>query len=285
VVTEVPKASRGVRQRYVVAALSEPDGSVAEAYRTLRSALTLMPSLPLALADDSALAGPTLVRDSLPGPPKIIVVTAPTAGVGKTTTAANLAACLAEAGKSVLVLDCDLRHPESHLFFRIENTSGLSDALAEGKQVDLAAIVRPTRVSGVSLVPAGTASWMPTRLVQHVDSILAQAQALADVVVIDSPPLLGSSEAADLAAHADSVIVAAWAGRTTAEHAERTVELLSRVGAPALGVALVTTSNTVTHISGMGNQRIWPMNIVDRRSGRLGPRERSRAASRGIRGR
>jgi capsular exopolysaccharide synthesis family protein len=285
VVSEIPRLRRRIGGRYAIAASAEPDGMPAEAFRTLRSALTLMPSVPLTVLEETPDGVLPPVRDaSRPGQQQVIVVTAASSGVGKTTTAANLAACLAEAGKSVLLLDCDFRHPEAHLFFQVENRSGLSDVLAAGQFTGLASFVRPTPVVGVSMIPAGTASWMPTRLVQHIDTILVQARTLADVVIIDSPPLLGASEAADLAAVADSVVVAAWAGRTTTEHAERTVELLARVGAPALGVALVTNSATRSYASGTASQRGWPRNLVDHRGGRAAGRERSRSGGRGIRG-
>jgi Mrp family chromosome partitioning ATPase len=111
--------------------------------------------------------------------------------------------------------------------------------------------------------------------VQHVDEIVEQLRGLADVIVIDSPPLLSASEAADLAAQADSVIVVAWDGRTNTEQADRTVDLLSRVGAPALGVALVTNASPAAYASGNGSQRVWPMNLVDHRGSRTGNRSRS----------
>lgn len=290
VVSEIPRLRRRAGGRYAIATSAEPEGISAESYRTLRSALTLMPSVPLSVGDeppDGTLHGapPPIRESSRAGQPQVIVVTSAASGVGKTTTAANLASCLAEAGKSVLVLDCDFRHPEAHLFFQVENRSGLSDTLATGRFTGLANLMRPTHVVGVSLIPAGTASWVPTRLVQYIETILVQARTLADIVVIDSPPLLGASEAADLAAVADSVIVVAWAGRTTTEHAERTVELLARVGAPALGVALVTSSNIASYASGTASQRGWPMNLVDHRGGRAAGRERSRAGGHGTRGR
>lgn len=285
VVTEIPRLRKRAGGRYAIAASAQPEGVSAEAFRTLRSALTLMPSVPLAVAEETPEGVPPAIRENIrAGQPQVIVVTAASSGVGKTTTAVNLAACLAEAGKSVLILDCDFRHPEAHLFFQIDNRAGLSDALAAGRFTGLAELVRPTPVAGVSLVPAGTASWMPTRLVQYIETIVMQARTLADVVVIDSPPLLGASEAADLAAVADSIVVAAWAGRTTGEHAERTVELLGRVGAPALGVALVTSANIASYASGMASHRGWPMNLVDHRGGRTAGRERSRAGGHGMRG-
>ncbi len=274
VVAEIPRLRRRTFRRYTLATATAPESASAEAFRTLRSALTLMPSLPLPPLDESATPV-SLPRGETSGPPQVIVVTAPSAGVGKTTTAANLTACLAEAGKSVVLFDSDFRHPEAHAFFEIDNRGGLSDVLAAGHPIDIAAIVRPTRVPGVSIVPAGTASWIPTRLVQHVDDIVAQLRGLADVIVIDSPPLLSASEAADLAAQADSVIVVAWDGRTNTEQADRTVDLLSRVGAPALGVALVTNASPAAYASGNGSQRVWPMNLVDHRGSRTGNRSRS----------
>ncbi len=75
--------------------------------------------------------------------------------------------------------------------------------------------------------------------------VIAEAGGKADVVLFDTPPILTTSDAAGILSKVDAVVVVARAGRTTAEVAERTSELLKRLGAPAIGVVL----NAATEIT------------------------------------
>src|SRR5919112_2148339 len=93
----------------------DPTGAASDAYRMLRT------NLFYALIDS---------------PPKIIVLTSANAGDGKSTTTANLGVTLAQAGKNVLTLDCDLRGPRLHSIFDVSNSRGLVDILAAGDKVE-----------------------------------------------------------------------------------------------------------------------------------------------------
>jgi Mrp family chromosome partitioning ATPase len=94
-------------------------------------------------------------------------------------------------------------------------------------------------VPGLHLVPAGKLGHQPGA---HLDAelrLLEEARSLADVVIIDTAPLLAASVTRELVTMADVVVLVSRAGRTTSPAAERTAELLERLGAPTLGVALV----------------------------------------------
>src|SRR5439155_26131808 len=124
VVAEIPPVRRSRRRRHEVLTASKPTSPVAEAYRSLRTALLLMPtqSVPRGgdpTADDARLAdGRSRLearrRGGVANGTKVILVTSPGPAEGKSVTVANLAASLAESGRSVLVLSFDLRRPDVH---------------------------------------------------------------------------------------------------------------------------------------------------------------------------
>lgn len=245
VLAEVPPLPRTNRQGRSIAAASQPGSAVAEAYRTLRSALLLMPSRfvePIgAEVSSDGQSQASAVRPITP--PNVVLVTSARSGEGKTTTVANLAVTLAEAGKRVLVLDCDFRAPEAHRYLDVPNGPGLSDLLSHEHREDLheelLRLCRPTAAPGVRLVTAGTVLSQPARLPTRMAEIVRTARSLADVVLLDSAPMLMANDAIDLMPCVDSVVVVSRSGRTTIEHAERASELLARMHVPVLGVALI----------------------------------------------
>lgn len=240
ILAEIPRLARTARHGHAIIARTMPGGAAAEAYRALRSSLQLLPSRPV------PMAGPLepTVEDPLADEfwsPKVVLVVSAREGEGKTSTVVNVAATMAEGGKRVLVLDCDLRAPEAHLYLDVPNGSGMSELLESPEDQDLLSLSRPTAVPGVRLVTGGRgadhSSALPTRLAQ----IITEARDLADIVLIDTTPMLVANDAIDLMPTVDSVLVVARAGRTTREQAERTVELLGRMRVPVSGVALIGT--------------------------------------------
>jgi capsular exopolysaccharide synthesis family protein len=169
-------------------------------------------------------------------------VTSARSGEGKTTVTVNLAAALAEAGQRVLVLDSDFHKPEVHRFLDVPNGPGLSDLVhTEENAQQLPALSRPTSIESVRLVTAGTMTEQPPALPMRIGELLSEARGLADVVLVDSPPMLVGNDAMDLMPYVDTVLVACRSGRTTREQAERASELLARMRVPVIGAALVAS--------------------------------------------
>jgi Mrp family chromosome partitioning ATPase len=236
VVAEVPRVSKRDRRGFAVLTRTRPESAAAEAYRTMRSSLMLMPSLPVAQ------------RDGVPQParagvvPQVVLVTSPGAATGKTTTVANLAACMAEAGKSVLVLSCDFRRPEVHRYLDVREGHGLSDLLAADLPQELGNVARPSAIPGVRVVVSGTAVDSPAALLARIGGIIKEARRLADVVILDSAPLMSANDATDLMQHVDSVLLLCRVGKTTTEQASLTTEIVARMGAPVVGVGLIASA-------------------------------------------
>ncbi|HET6773816.1 MAG TPA: hypothetical protein VFH36_10935 [Acidimicrobiales bacterium] len=238
VLAEVPLLSIRTRHRAAVFGYQN-DNRVAEAYRSLRTALLLFRDrLPLEVeaAELSGRMKGSSSRNN--GSRQVILVTSPEAGDGKSSTAANLAMAYAEAGQSVLLVNWDLWRPIPARVFDAEDTPGVSEFLEAGN-ASLVHFVQSTSVPGLHLVPAGKLGHQPGAQLDAELRLLEEARSLADVVIVDTAPLLGASVTRELVTMADVVVLASRAGRTTSPAAERTSELLERLGAPTLGVVLV----------------------------------------------
>lgn len=177
--------------------------------------------------------------------PRTVLVTSAGPREGKTTVAANLAAIFAESARSVVVLDCDFRHPSVHRMFQLPDGTGgggeagpggesrPSGAPAEG--AGLATLAKETSVPGVRIVQVSASG----DFLGMARSLLAEARQQADIVVIDTPPLLMTSVAGALVADVDGVLVVARAGTTTGPAATEAGERLALLEAPVFGVVLV----------------------------------------------
>jgi polysaccharide biosynthesis transport protein len=207
--------------------IEEPTSSASEAYRSLRTAIGFI---------------------GLDKPLKIIQVTSPSAAEGKTTTIANLAVALTNIGKRVVVVDCDLRRPRIHAFFNTNNDVGFTSVLLG--EVPLGEAVRPVGQRHLMLLASGPMPPNPSELLSspRTAQILRALQAEADVVLVDSPPVLPVTDSAVLSAHVDACLLVMRAGVTTRRQLTRAVEVLQQVASPLVGTVL----NGVTADEGYG---------------------------------
>ncbi|MGQ0668922.1 MAG: polysaccharide biosynthesis tyrosine autokinase [Actinomycetota bacterium] len=218
VLATVPKVkgwSKSSRTELVSA--SDPRSGPAEAYRTLRTNLQFI---------------------ARGGDFRILSVTSPSLGEGKTTSVANLAVALAQTGKKVIAVSCDLRKPRLHRFFDLENTKGVTTTLVGETSLHLA-IQRPgldsLRVLASGPVPPNPAELLAS---EEMDELLESLRASADFVIIDTPPLLAVADALVLAPKSDGVIIIADSGTTTRGAVAHTREQLQQVGAKIVGGVL-----------------------------------------------
>ncbi len=216
------------KQKPRVVALSEPASSSAEAYRTLRTSIRF-------LGLDPQL--------------RIIQITSPGAGEGKTTTAANLAVVLARSGERVVVVSCDLRRPRLHDFFGLPNTIGFTSVLlGESSLVD--ALHRVDADGVLWVLASGPIPPNPSELLQskRANQLFAALRNYADIIVIDCPPVLPVTDAAVLSAKVDGTLLVLSAGKSTTKQAARAAEVLHQVSAPLVGAVL----NNMPDIGGYG---------------------------------
>jgi capsular exopolysaccharide synthesis family protein len=234
VLAEIPEAPRRARGERAVVAATHPSSPFATAFRLLATGLT--GRLP---ADGNLESSDQLVALQ---PPQTILVTSAAAGEGKTTVTANLAASFAEQGKKTLILSCDFRNPHIHRMFGVSNDKGLAEALRSQHdgRILVDGHVKKTSIKEIRVVTSSTGPDNPGGLLgsDNMQQVLQEARENADVVLLDTPPILTGSEAAFLFPEVDAVLVVARVGSTTVELAERTSELLKRLGTPVIGVAL-----------------------------------------------
>lgn len=232
VLAQIP-TSLAHRSATGVLSASDPRGRTAEAYRGLRAAVLL------GLTD---LRG-DLESTSSTRPAPVLLVTSARPGDGKTTTVANLAVMLAESGRSVLVLSLDFRHPRVHEYLDAPDGAGVSDLLRAGTSEALSDVVRTTAHPGVLLATSGRETGDAGALVAAAGPLLREARGLADVVLVDTAPLLSVSDAVDLSPHVDAVLVVARSKRTTVGQARAVRRLLDRLPVVALGAVLLGGSD------------------------------------------
>lgn len=202
-----------------VVSLVDPGSSAAEGYRGLRTALQFL---------------------GVERPLRVVQVTSPQVSEGKSTATANLAVALARAGQRVVVVCCDLRRPRVHDFFGLPRVLGLTSVLVGDVSLDRAL----QRVDGdgidLTVLASGPLPPNPSELLAsgRFSEVLAALKERADVIVIDSPPLLPVFDAAVLTANVDATIVVARPGRTTRKSLGKALAALRRVNAPLVGVLL-----------------------------------------------
>ena len=174
-------------------ALLDPKSPVSEAYNSLRG---------------------SLLYSTPQGLPQIMLVTSAQAAEGKTTTSLAIASGFARMGRKVLLIDADMRRPSLQARMNVSNASGLSNLLTSTDPLDQAT-VRSSQPQ-LTLLPAGPIPPSPTELLStaRMEEILQAAARQFDVVVVDSPPILGLADAPLLAALADGVIIVVEADRS-----------------------------------------------------------------------
>ena len=236
VLAEIPLLNIRDRSRAAVVAF-ERVPRIAESYRSLRTALLLFRGKAASMATNGNGHSHANGQDS-GGLRQLVVVTSPEAGDGKSTTTANLAMAYAETGQSVLLVSWDLWRPLSPGVFDAQEGPGVSDYL-DGHGSSLVRYVQDTSIPGVRIVTAGIGGHHPTAQIEAARRLLEEARTLANVVIVDTAPILSASVTRELVTLADAVLVIARSGRTTVAAADRCAELLERLGAPTLGVVLV----------------------------------------------
>lgn len=169
---------------------------------------------------------------------KSFVVTSSIQSEGKSTTAANLAIAMADAGLRVMLVDADLRRPKLASYLGLEGGAGLSDVLASRAQ--LADVVQRWGRQNLYVLLAGTVPPNPSELLgsKAMAQLVGDLESAFDVVLFDMPPLLPVTDAAIVAKSVGGAIVVVGAGRTTRHQLEGALTSLEQVGARVGGLVL-----------------------------------------------
>jgi len=196
-----------------------PTGPSAEAYRALRT------NLLYAYVDSS---------------PRVIVVTSPGRGDGKTTTCANLGVALSQVNSNVLIVDCDLRQPTMHKVFALRNVYGLVNVLVG--EYDLQEACHEP-LPGLKVLTAGPVPPAPTELLssQQFAEFVERARRQFEYVLIDVPPFQLVSDPIVVARLGDGALLVLDAQKTRKVTVRQGVRNLEAVGAKVLGTVMNNT--------------------------------------------
>ncbi|MFZ1411492.1 MAG: polysaccharide biosynthesis tyrosine autokinase [Micropruina sp.] len=212
----------------------------------------------------------------LDGRGKSLVITSSVEGEGKSTTAINIAIMLAEAGKSVLLIDADLRRPRVASYLNLEGAVGLTTVIIGHAQ--LKDVVQPLGNGNLHVLTAGQIPPNPSELLGSEDMkrLLGEATDRYDVVVFDSPPLLPVTDAAVLTTIAGGALVVVGSGAVLAAQLAGAVDTLDSVGGHVFGVVLnklrAKDAGHYSHHSYYHPDDQRPSMLVDGKVTRTGPR-------------
>ena len=207
-----------------LAAVLDPSGAASEAYRALRT------NLLYAFVDE---------------PPKVILLTSPGPKEGKSTTCANLGVVLAQADKSVLLVDCDLRRPTMHQTFGLRNFRGVVDILVDKRNPQE---IWYEFMAGLKIITAGPLPPNPAEILgsRRFTEFLEKMRGEFDYILVDAPPVEAVADPVILAAQADGVLLVLNAQKTRKGTLRQSMRSLQAVGTRVIG----TVMNDVTASKG-----------------------------------
>ena len=198
-------------------ALQDPKSPVSEAYNSLRG---------------------SLLYSTPQGLPQIMLVTSAQPAEGKTTTSLAIATGFARMGRKVLLIDADMRRPSLQTRMNVSNKRGLSTLLTSTEPLEGATLA--SGQANLSVLPAGPIPPSPTELLStaRMEDLLQSAGRLYDVVIVDSPPILGLADAPLMSALADGVIIVVEADRSRRGSLKSSLRRLRAMRPVVLGAVL-----------------------------------------------
>jgi len=172
--------------------------------------------------------------------PKTILVTSSAQGEGKSTVSVNLASALAETGKRVLIVDCDLRRPNVHKFFNKSSKPGIMQTLFEDKEYQYKEFVQKTVVPGLYMIPSGGIAPNP-RAITSSDKfrdLILNLKEMVDFMILDTPPYGVISDVGPLLKLSDGVLLTVRFNQTKYAQLDYAIEQLNKSSANLLGFVL-----------------------------------------------
>jgi capsular exopolysaccharide synthesis family protein len=226
-----------------LATVIDPASQVSEAYRALSTSIRFLLAVP---RESTHGVSPAAERDRLTKAPaepvartrgRILLVTSPMESEGKTSLSSNLAVVAARFGLRVTLVDADLRNPQIGSVFGLGRPPGLSDLLASDDRLEDYMV----EVEDMSVLPGGSLAPNPAELLAspRMRELLSTIAATADLVIVDSAPVNRVSDALELVATSDLVLLAARHGQTRLRSLEEAIEKIHQVGGEVSGAVYV----------------------------------------------
>ncbi|TRZ36821.1 polysaccharide biosynthesis tyrosine autokinase [Niallia circulans] len=195
----------------------DPKSPISEQYRTIRT---------------------NILYSSIDEEIRSIMVTSSGPGEGKSTTTANLAVVFAQQGKTVLLVDADLRKPTVHYTFKLTNQNGLTTVLTN--QVDLMEAVNKTDENNLYVLSSGPIPPNPSELLgsKAMQHFMSKALEEFDFIIFDTPPVLAVTDAQILSNLCQGSVLVVSSGKTEKDSLLKTKDLLNATNGRLLGVVL-----------------------------------------------
>ncbi len=239
-VAEIPAMKMSRADRFRVLTAEDPASLMAEAYRSLRTSIIAMwQRHPVAHGNAAGNGHGNGHIAPAWRPLRTLLITSPGPAEGKSVSAVNLAATFAETGASVIVVDADFRRPQLDRYFNRQAVPNLGDLGPDLTVNDLESVLQTTDIPGVRFAASSPPKSSPGTAMAVAKAAVAVAKDLADIVIIDSPPLLLANDAADLSTFADATVLLVRAGWTRHKAVAGAADLLRRLEATTVGVVLV----------------------------------------------
>lgn len=169
---------------------------------------------------------------------RVIQVTSPAAGDGKSTLALNLSISLAMSGKRTILVESDFRRPKIHKLTSVDNKRGIVDVLRG--DAELTDAIKNTHIESFFVLPCGSRPKDPAELISRpeYEQLLEVLRQKYDYIIIDTPPVLAVTDSTSIAPRVDGVLLAMRLSRHTRDLGRRTLEQLRDVGAIVSGIVI-----------------------------------------------
>lgn len=214
----IPRSKNKDSKKLAIMTQSDPRSAFAEAFRSLRT---------------------NLMFSTRTGVPRTLAVTSASASEGKTTTSINLATVFAQSGKTILLVDTDLRNPSVHKRLGLDNSKGLTNYLTGQDHAEN--VTQSCQIPDVYVITAGPLSPNPVELLsgERLDELLALAsQGSFDMVILDMPPVLGLADALIVSNRVDATILSVIMGESKKQILSGAFKRLRQARANIIGVVL-----------------------------------------------
>jgi len=166
----------------------------------------------------------------------VVMITGPTAGVGKSFVSANFAAVMASSGKRVLLIDSDFRNGHLHRYFGLERKGGLSDLISGMRQP--AQVIHRGVVANLDFISTGSLPPNPSEFLLHKNfgDLLKLLSTGYDYILVDPPPILAVSDSLVIGAHAGAVFILTRSDITTDSEINESIKRLNHAGISPTGI-------------------------------------------------
>ncbi|ATA24711.1 tyrosine-protein kinase [Brenneria goodwinii] len=183
----------------------------------------------------------------------VLMISGASPAIGKTFVSANLGAVIAQSGKRVLIVDCDMRKGYAHELMGTDGTNGLSDILSG--QTVAEKTIRKTAVDNMDFIPRGQIPPNPSELLMHshFSDFIDWASRHYDIVLLDTPPILAVTDAAIISRHAGTSLLVARFEMNTLKEIEVSIRRFEQNGAEIKGVILNAIVKRAASYYGYGN--------------------------------